>query len=501
MQKTELTPGKLTFKQIKNLLDNHEEISLIASAWTAIQASAKLVNDVVQQEKIVYGINTGFGILAHTQIETKNLAELQRKILLSHAAGTGDLLSDEIVKLILLLKINSLARGFSGVRPIIIETLIKFCNARVYPCVPAKGSVGASGDLAPLAHVCLPLIGEGSARYQGKIISGQDALKMIDQQPLTLAPKEGLALINGTQVSTAIAIFHLLEAKQLLNAAIKIGALSIDAASASIKPFDEKIHAIRGQVGQIEVAKQLRSLLQNSPILDAHKDCSKIQDPYCLRCQPQVIGACLDNLQHAENILMIEANGVTDNPLVFANEKEILSGGNFHAEPVAQVADLMAIAISEIGALSERRIALLTDPHFNNGLPAFLVSNPGLNSGFMIAHVTAAALASANKSLAHPFSVDSIPTSNNQEDHVSMATYAAWRLKDIIENVQTILGIELLAACQGIELRRPLQSSAALEKIIAHVRKKVPFWQEDRNFSPDIQAAKEMVGENKTFEV
>jgi histidine ammonia-lyase len=493
MQAIELKPGKLTLSQIKNLLDNNQKIAIITTAWSDIKASEQLVNDIIQQNKTVYGINTGFGLLANTKIETKDLAELQRKILLSHAAGTGELLPDTIVQLSLLLKINSLARGYSGVRPLIIETLIKFYNAGIYPCIPAKGSVGASGDLAPLAHLCLPLIGEGNVRYQGNIISGQEALKVIDQEPLTLAPKEGLALINGTQISTALAIFHLLKAKQLLNAAINIGALSVDAASGSIKPFDEKIHAIRGQRGQIEVAKMLRNLLNDSAILAAHQNCGKIQDPYCLRCQPQVMGACLDNLQHAENILTIEANAVSDNPLVFANEKEILSGGNFHAEPVAQIADLLAIAISEIGALSERRIALLIDPHFNNGLPAFLVPNPGINSGFMMAHVTAAALASANKSLAHPFSVDSIPTSANQEDHVSMATYAAWRLKDIIDNVQTILAIELLAACQGIELRRPLKSSAMLEKIISLVRQYVAFWQEDRYFSPDIHAAKELI--------
>lgn len=493
MQAFKIAPGNLTLNEIKSLLGHSQKISLIDSAWSNIQASEQVINNIVQQGKTVYGVNTGFGLLAHTKIDTNDLAELQYKILLSHAAGTGELLSDEIVKLSLLLKINSLARGFSGVRPIIIETLIKFYNAEIYPCVPAKGSVGASGDLAPLAHLCLPLIGEGQVRHYGKIISSGEALKLINQDPIRLAPKEGLALINGTQISTAIAIFYLLQAKNLFDSAIKIGALTIDAASASIKPFDERIHAIRGQRGQITVAAQLKQLLQDSGILVAHQHCGKIQDPYCLRCQPQVMGACLDNLQHAETILIIEANAVSDNPLVFAEAGEVLSGGNFHAEPVAQIADLLAIAIAEIGALSERRIALLIDPHFNNGLPAFLVPNPGINSGFMMAHVTAAALASANKALAHPFSVDSIPTSANQEDHVSMATYAAWRLKDIVDNVQTILAIELLAACQGIELRRPLQSSPILEDIISEVRKYVPFWGEDRYFAPDIQEAKKIV--------
>ncbi|MDP1615471.1 MAG: histidine ammonia-lyase, partial [Methylococcales bacterium] len=427
--------------------------------------------------------------MASTKIDSHQLEILQRHILLSHAAGVGCLLSDDITKLILILKINSLGRGYSGVRRLIIETLIQFYNHELYPCIPSKGSVGASGDLAPLAHLALPLIGEGTVRYQGNIIPSQEALRLIHQTPITLAPKEGLALLNGTQVSCGIALYHLFQAQELFNASIITGALSVDAAQGSITPFHPLIHEVRGHTGQILVAKKLSALLDKSEILESHKHCKTVQDPYCLRCQPQVLGACLDNIKHVANILEIEANAVSDNPLVFSQQELILSGGNFHAEPVAQAADLLAIALSEVGAIAERRIALLVDTHFNQGLPAFLTPNPGLNSGFMVAHVTAAALASANKSLAHPYSVDSIPTSANLEDPVSMAAYAAWRLKDIIENVTYILAIELLAASQGIDLRRPLKSSHALEEIVTLLRTKVQFFTDDRYFAPEIEKA------------
>jgi histidine ammonia-lyase len=488
-----LHPGSLTLSDVEVLFTNNFSLAIAPQAWPTINAAATLVNEIAAQDKTIYGINTGFGLLAHTKIAAHELNVLQHHLLLSHAAGVGELLSDDIVKLILLLKINSLARGYSGIRPATLDMLVKFYNAKLYPCIPAKGSVGASGDLAPLAHLCLPLIGEGKVRYQGNIISGKEALAIINQAPITLAPKEGLALINGTQVSTAIALHYLFKAKALLQTAITVGALTVDAATGSVAPFHPQIHAVRGQTGQMLVAEKLRVLLHGSEILSAHRNSTKVQDPYCLRCQPQVLGACWDNLQHAEHILTIEANAVSDNPLVFADEDLIISGGNFHAEPVAQIADLMAIAIAEIGALSERRIALLIDPHFNNGLPAFLVANPGINSGFMMAHVTAASLASANKALAHPFSVDSIPTSANQEDHVSMATYAAWRLKDIVENVQYILAIELLAASQAVEFRRPLKSSAALENVIQIVRKQIPIWQEEHYFAIDIETAYSLI--------
>lgn len=489
MVRLTFTPGKLTTDDIRNLSQSTIQIELDPSCWIKISEAELFVKKIISDKKTVYGINTGFGLLANTSISSADLKTLQHRILLSHAAGMGELLSDEIVKLILLFKINSLARGFSGVRPLIIETLIEFYNKGIYPCIPCKGSVGASGDLAPLAHLSLPLTGEGTVRYQGEILSGTEALGLIGKQPLELDPKEGLALINGTQVSTAIAFYYLLQAQKLLSASVVISALSVDAAMGCDTAFHPRIHEARGQDGQILVAKVLRELLADSDIRKSHVDCARVQDPYCLRCQPQVVGASLDNIRHVESVLLKEANAVTDNPLIFTDIDSIFSGGNFHAEPVAQAADILAIALSEAGAIAERRIALLIDPNFNGGLPAFLVNNPGINSGFMIGHVTAASLASANKSLAHPASVDSIPTSANQEDHVSMATFAACRLKDVVENVQGILSVELLAACQGTDLRKPLQTSEKLRDVVALVRSNVPFWDEDRYFALDLQKA------------
>jgi len=396
----------------------------------------------------------------------------------------------------MLFKINSLLRGYSGVRFELIEALMILLNAGVYPCIPAKGSVGASGDLAPLAHMSIVLLGEGEARHNGKIIPALEALKKAGLTPLRLEAKEGLALLNGTQVSTALAVYHLMQTEILFSASLMIGALSVEALMASTKPFTPCIHEVRGQKGQIDVARYLRELLAGSEIQSAHQSCGRIQDPYSFRCQPQILGACLDNLRHAKNILMIEANGVTDNPLVFPDEDLIVSGGNFHAEPVALIADLMATIVAEMGSVSERRLSILVDPKMNNNLPAFLVPEPGLNSGFMLAQVTAAALVSANKSLAHPFSVDTIPTSANQEDHVSMATYGAYRLGEMIENMQTVLGIELLAACQGVDFRKPNKTSKKLQLCYEKLRSVVEFYGEDRYFAPDIEKAKQVV---KTF--
>lgn len=495
MQTISFAPGHLTIEKIEQLLAQPLSISLDPACWKQIQAAETVVNNILQTGRTVYGINTGFGLLATRSISATDLSTLQRHLLLSHATGLGVHLPDDVVKLMLLFKINSLARGYSGVRPIIIETLIQLYNHRLYPCVPSKGSVGASGDLAPLSHLSLVLIGKGEVRYNGQQLSAKEAFKRLRHPTLTLAAKEGLALINGTQASTATAFYYLLQAQRLLSASVLIGALSVDAAMGSDVAFHPAIHAIRGHTGQIKVAQVLRTCLEGSQIRASHSDCSRVQDPYCLRCQPQVIGASLDNMAHVEMILLRELNAVTDNPLIFTELDEVMSGGNFHAEPVAQAADLLAIALSEIGAIAERRIALLIDATFSSGLPPFLVKNPGLNSGFMIAHVTAAALASANKSLAHPASVDSIPTSANQEDHVSMAMYAASRLKDMIENVEGILAVELLAACQGIELRRPLRSSKKLEKMMSTVRKSVPFWHEDRLFEPDLKKAIALVRE------
>jgi len=487
-----LTPGELKLADIKLLMAETTQISLNSDSHQAIQASSNLITEILDRQQTVYGINTGFGLLANTRIERKDLETLQRRIVLSHAAGVGDYLSDEVVRLMLALKINSLARGFSGVRLQTIEALIKLYNAKVYPCIPAKGSVGASGDLAPLAHMSALLIGEGEARHENKIISAQNALKIAGLSPLQLAPKEGLALLNGTQASTALALYSLFAIENIFVSAIIAGALSVEAAKASPTPFDDRIHQVRGHHSQIQVAKMLRDLLSNSEIRESHLDCEKVQDPYSLRCQPQVMGACLQILLTSADTLLIEANAVSDNPLVFSEDKDILSGGNFHAEPVAFAADHMALAIAEIGSLSERRTAILIDPHFS-GLPAFLIKNPGINSGFMIAQVTAAALVSENKMFAHPASVDSIPTSANQEDHVSMATHAARRLIEMSENAAAVVGIELLAAAQGIDFVRPLQTSPQLEHIHQNIRKHISFYDEDRFFAPDIRSIKQLI--------
>lgn len=494
-----LKPGELKLSDFRLLLDETTTLELDGRAAASIQASEQVITKIIAENKTVYGINTGFGSLASTRIHSDDLEELQRSIVLSHAAGTGELLSDRAVRLILALKINSLARGFSGVKTQTIEALIRLFNAKIYPCIPSQGSVGASGDLAPLAHLSVVLLGVGEARHLGKTISAKDALAKIQMQPLKLAPKEGLALLNGTQVSTSLAILGLLGAEEIFASAITAGALSVDAARGSDTPFDERIQKVRGHPTQITVARMIRELLSASEIRDSHRECKKVQDPYSLRCQPQVMGACLSHLLYTSETLLIEANAVSDNPLVFTEQDEILSGGNFHAEPVALAADALAVCIAEMAALSERRIALLVDPHFS-GLPAFLVKNPGVNSGFMIAQVTAAALASENKSLAHPASVDSIPTSANQEDHVSMATYAARRLLPMVENAAGIIGIELLAACQGIDFSRPLKTSPRLEIVHQLIREHIAFYDKDRFFAPDIATIKSLLQSGKIRE-
>jgi histidine ammonia-lyase len=405
----------------------------------------------------------------------------------------GEPLQPTVMRLMLALKAASLARGYSSVREVVIDTLIAVYKAGLVPWVPSKGSVGASGDLAPLAHMTLALMGEGFMLMDGAPVPALEALQAAGIAPLVLGPKEGLALINGTQTSTALALHALLVFEPVLEAALVIGALTIDAARGSDGPFDPRIHALRGQPGQIDVAQYYRALLAGSEIRHSHlHGDDRVQDPYCLRCQPQVVGACLDQLRHAARVLLIEANAVTDNPLVFAEDQAMLSGGNFHAEPVALAADGMALAIAEVGAIAERRIAMLIDSSVSR-LPPFLTEDAGLNSGFMIAHVTAAALASENKSLAHPASVDSLPTSANQEDHVSMATFAARRLQAMVDNTAHILGIELLAAAQGIDFLRPLHSSPVLEQVHALLRQQVPKMQQDRYLAPDIAHATALV--------
>jgi histidine ammonia-lyase len=438
-----------------------------------LEAGVASLQRIVDSGEPAYGINTGFGKLAQTRIERDELEQLQKNLILSHAAGVGPNLGDDAVRLIIALKVASLARGRSGVRPATIDALLRLYNERKYPAIPSKGSVGASGDLAPLAHLSLALL------------------------PMKLGPKEGLALLNGTQVSTALALIGLFAIENAFAAALVAGALSVDAAMGSDTPFDPRIHELRGHAGQIDVAAHYRQLLAGSEIRASHlKGDDRVQDPYSLRCQPQVMGACLDVMRQAAGTLRIEANGVSDNPLVFPGTDEVLSGGNFHAEPVALAADTLALACAEIGALSERRIALLIDGSISR-LPPFLVEHGGLNSGFMIAQVTAAALASENKSLAHPASVDSLPTSANQEDHVSMATFAARRLADMAQNTAGIVAIELLAAAQGVDFRAPKKTSPVLQQVMAVIRAQVPFYDKDRHFAPDIEAVTRLVVEGR----
>ena len=495
MNTLNLKPGQLTLADLRAAYQAPVHLTLDASAHEAIDASVACVNQIIAEGRTAYGINTGFGLLASTRIANDDLEKLQRSLVLSHAAGIGEPLSDAMVRLIMLLKINSLARGFSGIRRQVIEALIALVNAEVYPHIPLKGSVGASGDLAPLAHMSLVLLGESQARHKGQWLPATEALAIAGLEPMTLAAKEGLALLNGTQVSTAYALRGLFEGEDLYAAASVCGALSVEALLGSRSPFDARIHAARGQRGQIDAASAFRHLLSDSSEIGrSHAACDKVQDPYSLRCQPQVMGACLTQLRQAAEVLGVEANAVSDNPLVFAAEGEVISGGNFHAEPVAMAADNIALAIAEIGALSERRISLMMDKHMSQ-LPPFLVANGGVNSGFMIAQVTAAALASENKALAHPHSVDSLPTSANQEDHVSMAPNAGKRLWDMAENTRGILAVEWLGACQGLDFREGLKSTPALEQARQVLRAKVPYYVEDRFFAPDIAAADALLAE------
>jgi histidine ammonia-lyase len=489
-----LIPGELTLPLLRRLGGTERvPVELHPSCRDGIRASAALVRAATDGDAPVYGVNTGFGKLATTRIAREDLAVLQLKLLRSHAVGVGDPLAEPVVRLVLLLKAANLARGFSGVREEVVDTLMALYNQGVSPVIPCQGSVGASGDLAPLAHLSLPLIGEGEVFFQGQRMPAAHALERAGIRPLKLSAKEGLALINGTQVSTALAIDALLATDRLFEAAVISGSLTLDAARGSDGPFDPRIHAVRGQPGQIDCAAAYRALMVGSEIRRSHlENDDRVQDPYSLRCQPQVMGACLDQMRYAAQVLVREANAVTDNPLVFANEGQMISGGNFHAEPVALAADALAIAIAEIGAITERRVAMLVDTVVSR-LPPFLTPEPGLNSGFMIVHVTAAALASENKSLAHPASVDSLPTSANQEDHVSMATFAARRLQPMLKNTAHIVAIELLAAAQGIEFLRPLRSAPALESVLRLVRSVSPAMMQDRSLARDMEAVHHLV--------
>ena len=487
-----ITPGAMTLADWRAIYEG-ASAALDTEAWDAIDASAAAVARIVAKGDPVYGINTGFGKLASVRIASDDLATLQRNIVLSHAAGTGAPSPTPVVRLMLALKLASFGVGASGVRRETVAVIEAMLAKGLTPVVPSQGSVGASGDLAPLAHMAAAMIGVGEIEVGGKTIPAADALAQAGLTPLDLGPKEGLALLNGTQFSTANALAGLFRAETIFRSALIAGALSTEAAKGSDAPFDARIHALRGHAGQREVGDALRGLMAGSAIRASHAENDpRVQDPYCLRCQPQVMGAVLDLLRQAATTLAVEANGVSDNPLIFADSDEALSGGNFHAEPVAFAADMIAMALCETGSISERRIAMLVDPALS-ALPAFLTPRPGLNSGFMIPQVTAAALVSENKQRAYPASVDSIPTSANQEDHVSMAAHGARRLLDMADNASAVIGIELLAACQGVDFHAPLKSSDALEAARQHLRAAVPTLEEDRHFHPDIEAATALV--------
>lgn len=487
-----LTAGGIQLAAWRAVYDG-ADVDLDAACRTRVEAAASTIDRIVKKGEPVYGINTGFGKLANVRIDADDLATLQRNIVLSHCAGVGEPLPVAVTRLMMALKVASLAHGASGVRWSTIDHLVRCLSSGLIPVVPSQGSVGASGDLAPLAHMTAAVMGVGSFIVRGSEVPAAEALESAGLAPLRLGPKEGLALLNGTQASTALALAGLFAAERVFQAALVTGALSTDAARGSDGPFDPRIHALRHQPGQIDAAARLRALMAGSAIRASHlTGDDRVQDPYCLRCQPQVMGACLDLLRQAASTLTIEAGGVSDNPLVFAETGEVISGGNFHAEPVAFAADIIAMAFCEIGSIAERRIAMLVDPALS-GLPAFLTPKPGLNSGFMIAQVTAAALVSENKQRAWPASVDSIPTSANQEDHVSMAMHGARRLLAMAANSAHVVGIELLAAAQGCDFHAPLVSSPSLERARALLRAEVPHLDHDRLFAPDIQAATALV--------
>ena len=489
-----LYPGEADLPLLERIWRGDDKITLAPQSRPAIEAAAELVRRASAGDEGVYGVNTGFGKLASVKIPARDTAALQRNLILSHCCGVGDTLDDAATRLMMVLKLLSLGRGASGVQWSTVQLIEDMLNAGVLPVIPVQGSVGASGDLAPLAHMAAVMIGEGEAWLNGETLPGRKALQQAGLTPIALGPKEGLALINGTQFSTALALNGLFDAWRNATAAVVTSALSSDAIMGSTAPLLNDIHTLRGHAGQIAVAQAMRTMLDGSEIRESHRtDDSRVQDPYCIRCQPQVTGAAIDLLHFAGRTLQVEANAVTDNPLVLVDEGRIVSGGNFHAEPVAFAADQIALALSEIGAIAQRRVALMVDPSLSFDLPPFLTPEPGLNSGLMIAEVTTAALMSENKHLANPCSTDSTPTSANQEDHVSMAAHAAYRLLRMNRNLNTILGVELMAALQGIEFRRPLETSLPLQRVMKAVRNDIPTLQDDRYMAPDLTAAARII--------
>ena len=493
----QLSPGAVTLAQLGEVYWQDRAVSLDPACRAPIEAAARRVLAAAEDDAPVYGVNTGFGKLASIKIAREDTSRLQRNLILSHCCGVGEAMPRRITRLMMALKLLSFGRGASGVRWEVVTLLQEMLDRGVTPVVPAQGSVGASGDLAPLAHMTAVLIGEGTAEVGGEVLAGRAALARAGLAPVELGPKEGLAFINGTQFSTAYALVGLFEGWRAAQAALVVSALSTDAIMGSTAPLQPEIHTLRGQPGQIEAARVMREILDGSDIRESHREGdTRVQDPYCIRCQPQVTGAAMDVLRQAGRTLEIEANAATDNPLVLTEADLIVSGGNFHAEPVGFAADMIALALSEIGAISQRRVALMVDPTLSFDLPPFLTPAPGLNSGMMIAEVTTAALMSENKHLANPCVTDSTPTSANQEDHVSMAAHGARRLGRMVENLNRIIGVELLCAAQGVGFRAPLATSAPLQDVIAALRARVPELGEDRYMAPDLEAAAQLIGGN-----
>ncbi len=496
----ELTGQNLTLEELERVAFRGEQVSLSEKAHERVRSSRQVVENILSGDAVVYGINTGFGNFKNVVISPADLERLQLNLVRSHAAGVGEPFTEDVVRAILLLRINALASGFSGVNPETLDALLGMLNAGVHPVIPKKGSVGASGDLAPLAHVALVLIGEGEARYRGERLSGEDALERAGLSPTALRPKDGLALINGTQVISALLANAVNMASRLVRSADVIGALTLDALLGTDVAFDPRIHEARPHPGQIASASNLRRLLEGSELRESHEACERVQDSYSLRCMPQVHGAARDALGYVRGVVETEINSATDNPMIFVDGGDVLSGGNFHGQPVALAADFLTIALAELGAIGERRVERLVNPDLS-GLPAFLVEEGGLNSGFMIPQVTAAALASENKTYSHPASVDSIPTSANQEDHVSMGVTAARKTNEVARNLAQILAIELLSCAQALEFRRPLRSSPALEAVHARLRESVPRYEQDRAHYPDIAAATQLVVSGTVIDV
>lgn len=490
--KVQVELESLRKEQFQQLMLTDASIRIGKSSRNKVKQSYLMLEQALSSGKVIYGINTGFGKLANTVIDNEKLATLQKNLVLSHASGVGDYLKPSTARLIFAMKLISLSKGCSGISEGLLDYMTEMFNKGIIPLIPEKGSVGASGDLVPLAHLAMAVIGEGEVLYGNKQVPATQALKNNNLEPYTLGPKEGLALLNGMQVSTAMVFENLLMTECLFKHAIITGSLSVDGACGSDAPFHSSIHQARGHQEQIDCARWYADLLKDSEIRKSHIECDRVQDPYSLRCQPQVMGACLAQIRHVAKHVLTEANGVSDNPLIIPEVQKIISGGNFHGEIIAMAADNLALAIAEIGALAERRIALLIDASISF-LPAFLVKESGINSGFMIAHVTAAACASDNKALAHPHSVDSLPTSANQEDHVSMAANAARRLSLMVDNTLTILAVELLAACQALEFRKPFKTSPRLDKVYKAVRKEIPVYDKDRYFASDIEQAKKLI--------